>query len=276
MTNQIVTDEQLGGISRRMHDLFERVRTGGVDFDEAMSGLQQLADTSSQTEVGRWQKFYEKVFGEEVDFSNVHIPEKPGENWWLIILAKGMTPEKLFQKCREKFGAWKWTEDNLDEIVISDRISKDGHYAVWVKSNVEADEELKNISANQLKEQGHIGITLEERLALELFYFWKTKKHLDIQNWTLCSGSRFVDGDVPSVHWRGGKVLIGWAGADVANDNLRSRQKFRERNPYLGISSLAGFGSRLCIQLFVSFSLGRVSFLNPRLRKKKGTLPFLW
>ncbi|EKE11448.1 MAG: hypothetical protein ACD_15C00077G0006 [uncultured bacterium] len=224
MTTQIVTDEQLGKLSRRMHDLFERVRTGGVNFDEAMSGLQQLADTTSQTEVGRWQKFYNKVFGESLDFSNIHIPEKPGDDWWLIILAKGMTPEKLLQKCREKFGVWKWTNDSLDEIVISDRAAKDVHYAIWVKSNVEADEEFKNISANQLKEQGHNGITLEERLVLELLYFWRTKKHLDIQNWTLCSGSRYASGNVPSVSWSDDKMGVDWCDPDYAVGRLRSRQ----------------------------------------------------
>lgn len=200
------------------------MRTGGVDFEEAMSGLQQLADTTGQTEIGRWQKFYEKVFGEDVDFSNVSIPKKPGENWWLIILAKGMTLEKLFQKCREKFGVWKWTEDNLDKIVISDRTSKDGHYAIWVRANIEADEEFKNLSANQLKKQSHKGITLEERLVLELFYFWKTKKHLDIQNWTLCSGSRCADGRVPNVHWDGDKMRVSRYDSDDVRDYLRARQ----------------------------------------------------
>jgi len=233
MTTQIVTDEQLGKLSKRMHDLFERVRTGGVDFAETMAGLQCLSEKKNETtslgnpnktEIVRWQKFYKKVFEESMDFSNTHIPERPGTGWWLIILAKGMTPEKLFKKCRENFGAWKWTDDNLDEIVISDRTAKDGHYAIWVKSNVEADEEFKNISANKLKAQGHNGITLEERLVLELFYFWKTKKHLDIQNWTLCTGSRYADGGVPRVGWGDDEVRVDWCSPGDALDYLRSRQ----------------------------------------------------
>jgi hypothetical protein len=233
MTNQFVTDEQLGKLSKRMHDLFERVRTGGVDFQQTLDGLQLLAEKKSETtnpnnphgrEIATWQKFYKKVFGETVDFSNVPIPERPRGNYWLVILAKGRTSEQLFQKCREKFGAWKWTDRNLDEIVISDRTAKDGHYAIWIKANVEADEEFKNISASQLKAQNHKGITLEERLALELFYFWKTKKHLDIQNWTLCAGSRYSDGHVPSVHWIVDRLNVHWYHPGHADGRLRSRQ----------------------------------------------------
>jgi len=218
-----------------MHDLFERVRTGGVDFQQTLDGLQLLAEKKSETinldnpnsrDIATWQKFYKKVFeGVVVDFSNIHIPERPGKDWWLIIVAKGMTPERLFQKCREKFGAWKWTDDGLDKIVISDRTAKSWHYAIWVKANVEADEEFRNMSANQLKEQGHNGITLEERLVLELFYFWKTKKHLDIQNWTLCTGSRCSDGRVPGVGWRDdGKLDVSGCNSGNAHDRLRSRQ----------------------------------------------------
>lgn len=180
-----------------------------------------------QKEVRSWKKFYEKVFDESCDFSNVSIPKKPEGDWWLIIVAKGMKPQRIFDRCREKFGdAWKWTEEDLDKIITSDRTADKGHYAVWVRANVEADEQFKNLSANQLKELGHKGITPEERLLLELFYFWKTKKHLDIQNWTLCTGSRYSDGGVPivSFHPYSGRVNVYYDGADNAYPHLRSRE----------------------------------------------------
>jgi len=177
MTIQVVTDEQLGKLSRRMHDLFERVRTGGVEFQQTLDGLQLLAEKKSETvspdnphgrEIAMWQNFYKKVFGETVDFSNVRIPEKLEGGWWLIILAKGMTPERLFLKCQKKFIIWKWTDQNLDEIITSDRTAKDGHYAIWVRANVEADLEFKNLSANELKEINHQGRTARSRVVLLL------------------------------------------------------------------------------------------------------------
>lgn len=172
-----------------------------------------------------WQKFYKNIFKEDFDFTDVRISERPGpaKDWWLIILAEGMTPQRLFEKCREKFGAWKWIDVNLDEIVQSDRTAKNGHYAVWVRARIEADEEFKNLSANDLKKQGHKGITLEERLILELYHFWKTKNHLDIRNITLCTGSRFSDGGVPCVGWNIGRVDVRWTPPSRADGYLRSR-----------------------------------------------------
>ncbi|MCX6766489.1 MAG: hypothetical protein NT170_01765 [Candidatus Moranbacteria bacterium] len=116
-----------------------------------------------------------------------------------------------------------------DEIVESERTAENGHYAVWVRARVEADDEFKNLSANDLKKQGHKGITLEERLVLELFYFWKSGKHLDIQNVTLCAGSRYSDGNVPNVNWNDDKLNVNWYNTGNANDNLRSREEVSKR-----------------------------------------------
>lgn len=60
----------------------------------------------------------------------------------------------------------------------------------YFKKNVEADEELKNLSANDLEKRGGEYITLRERLIMELEYFKATGKHLDIYNVTLCAGSQ--------------------------------------------------------------------------------------
>ena len=174
-----------------------------------------------------WQKFYKSFFRIDADFSDVTVPKRPGpaKDWQLIIVAKGMTPQQLYNKCKELFPCWCWTNENLNEIVESERTTKDGHYAVWVRTRVEADEEFKNLSANDLKKQNHKGITLEERLALELHYFWKTRgKHLDIQNVTLCTGSRYSDGRVPRVDWHDDKLDVRWYDHGYADDaRLRSR-----------------------------------------------------
>lgn len=158
-----------------------------------------------------WQDFYYDVFGIKADFSNLVIPEKRKGFDRLIVVAQGVTPQYLYDKCDGLFKVWKWTDKNLDEIVVSDRTAKNGAYAIWVRDRVEADEELRNLSANQLKKQGMPGITLEERLIYELKYFKETGKHLDIKNWTLCLGSRYSDGFVPSAFWSGdcGEMSVG-------------------------------------------------------------------
>ena len=93
----------------------------------------------------------------------------------------------------------------------------------WFKANIEADEEHKNKSADGLEKEGIVGITLRERLLLELNYYSFTGKHLDIDNITLCAGSRYSDGDVPDVRWRGGELRVFWYDSDDASDDLRVR-----------------------------------------------------
>jgi hypothetical protein len=171
-----------------------------------------------------WKKIYKKHFRMKVDFSNLHIPEKPEGDWWLIIVAKDMSPEKIFLACKKAFGAWKWTDQNLDKIIESIRSANEGSYAIWVRANVEADEEFKNLSANQLKELGHNGVTLEERGLLEIMYFEQTGNHLDIQCITLCTGSRYGGGSVLLVDWYDGKMDVRWYRPASAHDYLRSRQ----------------------------------------------------
>ena len=173
-----------------------------------------------------WQNFYSDVFGIETDFSNLAIPEKCDGFDRFLIIAEGMTPQKIYDKCAETFPSWKWTDSNLDEIVTSDRTCQNGSYVVWIRDRVEADEELKNLSANQLKKRKISGITLEERLIYELKYFKETGKHLDIQNVTLCAGSRFRDGNVPGVDFNSsdGRVFVSRYHPDGRYGGIRSRQ----------------------------------------------------
>lgn len=90
----------------------------------------------------------------------------------------------------------------------------------WVQ---EADEELKNLSAEDLKKTGIQCITLRERLIMEKMWFDKMGTHLDIDNWTLCAGSRYADGDVPFVRWYGDELYVYGDGPRDAYGGLRAR-----------------------------------------------------
>ncbi len=162
-----------------------------------------------QNLIADWKKFYKSI-GVKPDFTGLLIPPKPEGLDRLLIIAKGMTPQKAYDLCARKFGCWKWTDRNLDEIVSEDRSTTDKAYAVWVRDRVEADEELKDKSADKLKELNIKGITLTEREIYELKYFKETSEHLDIVNITLCTGSRYSGCSVPYVSWYGdyGKVFV--------------------------------------------------------------------
>ncbi|HRY59875.1 MAG TPA: hypothetical protein P5096_00665 [Patescibacteria group bacterium] len=174
----------------------------------------------------KWQRFYRKIFGKEIDLSNLEIPDDPEDFRWLIVVLKGLTRNELFAKCKEKFGAWRW-KDDLDREVTSIRTTEET-YAIRARDRVEADEENKGISLDACQKSDDVrireGITLEERLVLELFYWWETGKHLDINSWTLCSGSRYLDGYAVLVHWYSDDELsVFCTSADNGNGSLRPR-----------------------------------------------------
>jgi len=192
--------------------------------DQVCDALQAIVDEQQfEAKVKEWVVFYERFFGLELDVSKLKIPEQQQGFDRLIIVAQGMTPQRLFEKCKELFPSWKSTEHNLDDIVTSVRTAKDGTYAIWVRDRVEADEENKNLSANDLSVKGGTEETLEERILHELKYFRETGKHLDVQNWTLCTGSRYSDGDVPCAYWSLDGFGVGWDHPGSHVGRLRAR-----------------------------------------------------
>lgn len=165
-----------------------------------------------------WQKFYKDQFGWDVDFSRVIIPSKPETgSWRLLFIAKGMTNNKMFARLEQLFKCWKYT-DNLDAAVPTNARTTENHYAIWVRDGVEPDEEFLGKSVREVDSDMKIGMTLLERMTLEIKYFAETGKHLDINGGTRCSGSRHSDGDVPYVHWDpdDGTVHVDWYFVDYA------------------------------------------------------------
>ncbi len=181
------------------------------------------ARKSAKAQLAFWENFYKKYFNLRVDFSSVKIPPKPAGFDRLIVVAQGLTRNQTYDVLAKHFPCWRYIEDLDATIPTNDRDPKNGAYAIWVRDRVEADEENKNLSANRLKGQNHQCITLLERMLYELKYWDETGQHLDIQNWTLCTGSRFSDGGVPVAGWSDGKFRIGWCYPDQADDDIRSR-----------------------------------------------------
>lgn len=189
--------------------------------DEIVGLFQPVADFASQ--LTDWQSFCKTFFGLDVDFSGIRIPERrPGFDR-LLFIAQGLTPNLVCEACRQSFPCWRYTED-LDSAVSFNERATAEPYAIWVRDMQEADDELKNLSANQIKERGTNTETLTERLVHGLKYWSETKKHLDERNITLCAGSRYRSGDVPRVRWDGDWVNVGWDDSDFSVGYLRARQ----------------------------------------------------
>ncbi len=172
-----------------------------------------------------WNDFYRKYFRFSLDFSGVYIPVNSGGFDRVIFIPKGLKLSHVLKAIREQFPAWSYT-DGLDKDIIENVRRSDHNYAIRLRERVEADEELKSVSANRLKKENVNCVTLLERLVLELKYFSETGQHLDAQNWTLCSGSRNRAGCVPCVRWNagGGELRVSWYDTDNALGHIRARQ----------------------------------------------------
>ena len=173
-----------------------------------------------------WEEIYQKWFNLKKDFSAIKVPENYNpKKHFAVIVAQGLTINEVVVAMRKKFEVYLYTED-LDIVVNkNDRAAEGGDYIVLFYKNIEADEEFKNLSANQLKDKGHKGITLMERLLLEALYFDKTKKHLDMENVTLCDGSSCSAGGVPGIFWfsSGDELYVLWSLPSSSRGHLRSR-----------------------------------------------------
>lgn len=164
-----------------------------------------------------WEDFYREIFGLDLDFSKLRIPECPGPGWRLIVIARGITAEQAFQACKKLFRVHKYTSDSLDDVFINNqRDSKNGSYAVWVRRGQQAEKLYKDMPTTEIKRMGTLTETLTEHLVHELKFFSETKNHLDtgfnMSNATCCSGSCDRSGKVPVVSWGRvcGKLSLGW------------------------------------------------------------------
>lgn len=223
------------------HEVLLKLEEAGLGDAEAQAIIQSKDNKLAQQvvafirrggrEIGslavEWQNFYQKYFNLTVDFSGVKVPpSNPGFDR-VIYVAQGLTLNQVYQACEARFKCWSYYNDLNKAVSTNDR-TPEKSYAIRIRDRQEADEELRNLSANQLKEKGISGITLLERLILELKYYDETGKHLDVENITLCSGSRHADGDVPWVdwfpRWDGDRLYVYWYDPDGARGDLRSRQ----------------------------------------------------
>ncbi len=171
-----------------------------------------------------WQRFYRDNFNREVDFSHVPLSApRPGFDW-PVMMAPGLTLNEVWTRCKDRFPCYSFIGDDLDAAVTFNERTPEKAYAVGFRGRVEADEENKGFSANDLVTRKVSSIVLRERCVMELWYNEVTGGgHLDIKRSTLCAGSRDSGGDVPSADWCGGEFRVGYYRPDDASDYLRSR-----------------------------------------------------
>lgn len=186
--------------------------------------LRGLRRTETRDFSESWQSFFMKYFGMELDLSEIATPKHQRGFDRVVIVPSGLTINRVIQVCATFFKVYCYYDDLGNAVAHNDREAKDGrHYAIRIRDRVEADEELRSKSANQLKDESVVTMTLMERLILELKYYDETGKHLDMGNATLCAGSRDSDGSVPDVCWHDDKLCVYWCDPRGSDSFLRGR-----------------------------------------------------
>jgi len=158
---------------------------------------------SKQAIIKEWQDFYLKYFGLTIDLSGVKIPRLRKGYDRVIIIAQGLTCNETLEALRKLFNVYtSYVNDDLGKAISSNSRDTTSSYAIRVKDSIEPDQEYFGKSADEADPQGNLGVTLLERLVLELKYFVETDQHLDVEGRTLCTGSRvFAGAAVPDVDW---------------------------------------------------------------------------
>jgi hypothetical protein len=211
----LIADESIG----RLNALVKRI--GGLEvMNGILNGKLEFTITNQPFKPIQlfWKNLYKKYFN--LDINPSIIEDRPWK--WALFIAKGLTIQQVYEAL--PFNKWKNVDEDLEKVVTTnDRTSDKEDYVVYVNQNIESDEQFKNKSADDLKKTNHTGITLMERLLLELYYFEETREHLDLSSITLCSGSRYSGGVVPRVYWCVDWLKVDWSRASDSDDNLRSR-----------------------------------------------------
>lgn len=147
---------------------------------------------STEKQKKRWVGLYRDLFGIEIDVEAIAIPPRlPGFDR-LIIVARGVTINSIFQVLPKIFSCKSGYPPNtdLDCDTRSVRSSSNGAYAVWCRDQRHPDQENKGLAVSSFSQEECL--TLEECLLFGVAYTSQTGNFLE--GMILCGGSRHVSG----------------------------------------------------------------------------------
>lgn len=176
---------------------------------QANGGVTYAAGIDETTFRADWQKYLGEVFGVNADFlSLIKLPPFRAGFGWGIAMPQGLSAQRMLDVLKPRFDGklcqWYQNLDKALDPAKEARTTANGPYVIWCRDRIEADEELKNLSVNDLAGRGINCMTEPERIMLEGWFHWKTDgHHLDIKNVTLSAGSCDSGGGVPDADWYG-------------------------------------------------------------------------
>lgn len=172
-----------------------------------------------------WADLYKRFYNLTPELKGVRPFEHVPSGHRIYIIGEGLSQNAMIESMRSRFTVRTYVDDLDRDIPIHDQHPRRGSYAVAFKDTIEADEDLKNLLADQLAEPERRvkPITTFERFVMEDECLDRTKGHCDVNNVTLCAGSRDRGGRVPGARWGGVRFSVDWYGAASHGPYLRAR-----------------------------------------------------
>ncbi len=202
----------------------------GVSLLDAPKQAMLVSAFPRELWVPQAERYYREVHGKSVNLLPVlnatQDADKHPEFCWPVFMTPEVELNRIWAECRNHDypTSSEYGMDPESKMRWHQRDTKNGPYMVRFRARVEADEENKNLSANQLSERNAKVITFPERLVLGDFVWWLTGGfHLDLLNWTLCAGSRDIFGCVPCVYWHDSKLRVYGYPPGSADVDIRAR-----------------------------------------------------
>lgn len=205
--------------------------------EQILAGMQNLIGEKKQipiisTASFLWEKFYQEIFGFVINFSNVSIPDHPDDYKWQICMPSRsvLGDEMALSGGKHQYKInYRYTDDKNMNLVINhqfdwSRDSWDKPYIIFVRPNIEADKDMKGISAWEIRKQCINTITFRERIILQRFLLWKANLILDKNTVTLCADSRYIFESVPTLNWQDDGVVVDYYSCDNSIGSVYARR----------------------------------------------------
>ena len=155
-------------------------------------------------QIEEWAQFYRDVFDIDVYCSTIKIPSRRPGFHHLILVAQRITLKRIIEVARKDFPVdigepGRYFTHNAEICGTHDRLPTQT-YGVWVRDQVDPDEEYTNVRPPVLERRGVKCSTLLEHLLFHMKYFRETGQFLDRnERQTVCTGSRDARGNLVAV-----------------------------------------------------------------------------
>jgi len=144
-------------------------------------------------QLANWRSFYQREFG--IVLGNVDIQKARSGSERLIVVAQSLTVDEVLSHCEKYFPISFSMMTPVENYIRHEDRQATHTYAIHIPSRFDYNKCDPVLTANAFVAAGQSGMTLLERLLLELKHFIETGEHVEGRSSaTLCTGT-WMDSD---------------------------------------------------------------------------------